>query len=264
MTGYKISVPDWRATPVTRRARILERRSSAGATPGIPAAETSRHDWKTHDWKAMLRGFAILLLVYAAVVYAIPKPPTIKPEGWRLTGLFVTTIVGQMVEPIPGRRDRSTFSHHRFPHWRSDHRAGARGLRRQNGLAGARRFLRLPRPAQNLPSPPHRAVFRSTVREELVGRLLRARHVGLRAGESNSFQWCKDRRRDPSYRAVPFGNLWIRAGTHRGSVWRLPYGGTLSERLRHFGHVLYGSGEQCARGPSCGRTRLSGHLGKLV
>ena len=76
-------------------------------TPSPSAADVSRdpgkpYDWKTHDWKTMLRGFAILLLVYAAVVYAIPKPLAIKPEGWRLTGLFVATIVGQMVEPIPG------------------------------------------------------------------------------------------------------------------------------------------------------------------
>jgi len=55
-----------------------------------------------HDWVAMARGFAILALVYAVVVYAVPKPITVKPEGWRLTGLFVATIVGQMVEPIPG------------------------------------------------------------------------------------------------------------------------------------------------------------------
>src|SRR6516225_2123032 len=55
-----------------------------------------------HDWKRIVRGFAVLALVYAAVVYLIPKPAAVKPEGWRLTGLFVATIVGQMVEPIPG------------------------------------------------------------------------------------------------------------------------------------------------------------------
>ena len=70
--------------------------------PSPPPAEASLRDWKPHDWKAMLRGFAILALVYLAVVYLIPKPFGIKPEGWRLTGLFVATIVGQMVEPIPG------------------------------------------------------------------------------------------------------------------------------------------------------------------
>ena len=55
-----------------------------------------------HDWKHVVRGFAMLALVYAAVVYLIPKPAAVKPEGWRLTGLFVATIVGQMIEPIPG------------------------------------------------------------------------------------------------------------------------------------------------------------------
>jgi divalent anion:Na+ symporter, DASS family len=54
------------------------------------------------DWRRIVRGFAALALVYAVVVYAIPKPAAVKPEGWRLTGLFVATIMGQMIEPIPG------------------------------------------------------------------------------------------------------------------------------------------------------------------
>jgi DASS family divalent anion:Na+ symporter len=49
----------------------------------------------------MLRGFAILVAVYAIVVYVIPKPDAVKPEGWRLTGLFLATIVGSIIEPIP-------------------------------------------------------------------------------------------------------------------------------------------------------------------
>jgi DASS family divalent anion:Na+ symporter len=55
-----------------------------------------------YDWRSIVRGFAVLALVYAVVVYAVPKPAAVKPEGWRLTGLFVATIVGQMIEPIPG------------------------------------------------------------------------------------------------------------------------------------------------------------------
>ena len=55
-----------------------------------------------YDWKHVVRGFALLVLVYAVVVYVIPKPAAVKPEGWRMTGLFAATIAGQMVEPIPG------------------------------------------------------------------------------------------------------------------------------------------------------------------
>ena len=34
------------------------------------------------DRKRMLRGFAILVAVYLVVVFAIPKPEAVKPEGW--------------------------------------------------------------------------------------------------------------------------------------------------------------------------------------
>ena len=53
------------------------------------------------DRKRMLRGFAILVAVYFLVVLVIPKPAAVKPEGWRLTGIFAATIVGSIIEPIP-------------------------------------------------------------------------------------------------------------------------------------------------------------------
>lgn len=49
----------------------------------------------------MWRGFAFLVAVYAFVVYIIPRPAAVTPEGWRLTGLFLATIVGSITEPIP-------------------------------------------------------------------------------------------------------------------------------------------------------------------
>jgi len=50
----------------------------------------------------MFRGFALLALVYLFVVYIIPKPDSVKPEGWRLAGIFAATIVGSITQPIPG------------------------------------------------------------------------------------------------------------------------------------------------------------------
>ena len=55
-----------------------------------------------YDWKRTLRGFAILALVYAFVVYVVPRPESVKPEGWRLTGIFIATIAGSITQPIPG------------------------------------------------------------------------------------------------------------------------------------------------------------------
>jgi len=44
---------------------------------------------------------AALVLVYFAIVYVIPRPAAIKPEGWRLLGIFLATIAGSITQPIP-------------------------------------------------------------------------------------------------------------------------------------------------------------------
>jgi DASS family divalent anion:Na+ symporter len=49
----------------------------------------------------MWRGFALLVAVSGMWVYAIPRPAAIQPAGWRLTGLFLATIVGSITEPMP-------------------------------------------------------------------------------------------------------------------------------------------------------------------
>jgi divalent anion:Na+ symporter, DASS family len=59
------------------------------------------HDPPHQDWKRTVTGFAILILVYCFVVYVIPKPAEVKPEGWRLTGIFIATIAGSITQPIP-------------------------------------------------------------------------------------------------------------------------------------------------------------------
>ncbi len=67
---------------------------AAPATPPLPARNA-------YDPKRAARGFALLLAVYLVVVYAIPWSSTIKPGGPRLAGLFLATIVGSVIEPIP-------------------------------------------------------------------------------------------------------------------------------------------------------------------
>lgn len=46
--------------------------------------------------------FAIVLAIYFAVTLLIPKPETVAPAGWRLLGLFLATIGGLILQPIPG------------------------------------------------------------------------------------------------------------------------------------------------------------------
>jgi len=44
---------------------------------------------------------AAIAAVYCAVVYLVPRPETVKPEGWRLLGIFCATIAGLILEPVP-------------------------------------------------------------------------------------------------------------------------------------------------------------------
>jgi DASS family divalent anion:Na+ symporter len=44
----------------------------------------------------------ILAALYLAVEFLIPRPESVKPEGWRLLGIFVATIGALMLRPIPG------------------------------------------------------------------------------------------------------------------------------------------------------------------
>ena len=42
------------------------------------------------------------MLLYCVVVFLLPRPVNLKPEGWRLFGIFLATIGGLILEPIPG------------------------------------------------------------------------------------------------------------------------------------------------------------------
>ena len=46
--------------------------------------------------------FAILITVYLLFSYVVPKPAAIQQSGWQLTGLFIATILGLLLEPMAG------------------------------------------------------------------------------------------------------------------------------------------------------------------
>src|SRR5262245_51687308 len=48
------------------------------------------------------RRLVALVGVYVLIVLFLPKPEAVSPEGWRRTALFLTTIVGLMIQPMPG------------------------------------------------------------------------------------------------------------------------------------------------------------------
>ena len=49
-----------------------------------------------------IASFAILIAVYLIFSYVIPKPVSMKQEGWQFTGLFIAMVLGLMLEPMPG------------------------------------------------------------------------------------------------------------------------------------------------------------------
>jgi len=55
-----------------------------------------------HLTRSQLTRLAILIGVYLVVQFVIPKPGSIKPEGWRLLGVFAATVAGLLLQPIPG------------------------------------------------------------------------------------------------------------------------------------------------------------------
>src|SRR2546422_907426 len=53
------------------------------------------------DFRRSLTGGLIVIGLYVAV-QLLPRPVAVKPEGWRLLGIFVATIGGLILQPIPG------------------------------------------------------------------------------------------------------------------------------------------------------------------
>lgn len=47
------------------------------------------------------RGLLILVAVYLLIVYVLPRPVEVKPDGWRLTGIFAAMVAGLMLQPMP-------------------------------------------------------------------------------------------------------------------------------------------------------------------
>jgi DASS family divalent anion:Na+ symporter len=66
-----------------------------------PAAVTT-HAPPAPDTRRRLFGLLALVLIYLVVVYALPRPASVQPAGWRVTGVFLATIAGLMIQPLPG------------------------------------------------------------------------------------------------------------------------------------------------------------------
>ncbi len=43
----------------------------------------------------------VVILVFLLIAYVIPAPGAVKPEGWRLFGIFAASVVGLVLQPLP-------------------------------------------------------------------------------------------------------------------------------------------------------------------
>src|SRR5512139_608793 len=43
-----------------------------------------------------------LVALFLVVAFLVPHPASVTPQGWRLFAIFLSVIVGMMIEPLPG------------------------------------------------------------------------------------------------------------------------------------------------------------------
>jgi DASS family divalent anion:Na+ symporter len=52
--------------------------------------------------RTVLLKLLLLVAIYLAVQWLVPRPESVKPEGWKLLGIFLAAVAGLMLRPIPG------------------------------------------------------------------------------------------------------------------------------------------------------------------
>jgi DASS family divalent anion:Na+ symporter len=67
----------------------------------LAIADQGPHQHET-SLRRRIASSIVLLLIFVVVVYVAPRPAAIKPEGWRLLGIFLAAIGGLILQPIPG------------------------------------------------------------------------------------------------------------------------------------------------------------------
>ncbi len=90
---------------VTRqyRAKMSNLDSTTRSSDGSGARQTALAPQPTPpDSRHRILSALVLVVLYLAVEFLIPRPESVKPEGWRLLGIFVATIGALMLRPIPG------------------------------------------------------------------------------------------------------------------------------------------------------------------
>jgi DASS family divalent anion:Na+ symporter len=79
------------AAPVRPDKVVARVESSPPVTRALPA-------WITSQPVRLLA----LVAIYLVVAHVWPRPESVTPGGWRVTALFLATIAGLMIQPLPG------------------------------------------------------------------------------------------------------------------------------------------------------------------
>jgi len=81
---------------------IFESIQDIMSTPAYPLKETApmRNSGKDIQRRSFLKWVPVVLAAFAVLL--IPPPQGITPQGWRLLAIFAATIMGSIVQPIPG------------------------------------------------------------------------------------------------------------------------------------------------------------------
>ena len=77
----------------------ISRQRSARSEPRISNLDPRVTVLKAHR-RAV--GFFALAAIYVVVAYVLPRPAGVTEAGWRITAIFLATIVGLMIRPLPG------------------------------------------------------------------------------------------------------------------------------------------------------------------
>jgi DASS family divalent anion:Na+ symporter len=71
---------------------VAEPTSPPTASPALPA----------FDFRRRILGLTALVALYLFIAHVLPRPSGVEPAGWRITAVFLATIAGLMIQPLPG------------------------------------------------------------------------------------------------------------------------------------------------------------------
>ena len=159
--------------PRPRRQPLIGRPAMSSTVP-VPAFDANDSPSFFERHRRRIGGLIALAAIYLVVAHLLPRPQNVSPAGWRITAIFLATIAGLMLQPLPGAA-LVLIGLMMF--------VLVGGLPMAEALSGFSSpsvWLVLggdahrARPARHRPGAPHRAAVRAAVRRQLARRAVLA------------------------------------------------------------------------------------------